>query len=121
MNNYSQLGGGTNVYTASYQPMWDVSDTMTYVRGNHTFNAGFNYRQWKLNRDLANEFLGAFVFSGDFTGNPVADMLLGYYSGRRRLPARTVCRAREVRQSARIQLQILRALHPGRLEGVLAT
>jgi hypothetical protein len=81
MNNYSQLGGGTNVYTASYQPMWDVSDTMTYVRGNHTFNAGFNYRQWELNRDLANEFLGAFAFSGDFTGNPVADMLLGYYSG----------------------------------------
>ena len=81
MNNYSQLGGGTNVYTASYQPMWDVSDTMTYVRGNHTFNAGFNYRRWELDRDLANEFLGVFAFSGDFTGNLVADMLLGYYSG----------------------------------------
>ena len=81
MNNYSQLGGGTNVYTTSYQPMWDISDTMTWAKGNHTINAGFNYRQWTLNRDLANEFLGAFAFSGDFTGNPVADMLLGYYSG----------------------------------------
>jgi len=81
MNNYSQLGGGTNVYTASYQPMWDLSDTATFIKGNHTINSGFNFRQWTLNRDLANEFLGAFNFSGDFTGNAVADMLLGYYSG----------------------------------------
>jgi len=81
MTNYSQLGGGTNVYTVSYQPMWDLSDTTTWVKGNHTINAGFNFRDWTLDRDLANEFLGAFNFSGDFTGNPVADMLLGYYSG----------------------------------------
>ncbi len=80
MNTYSQLGGGTNVYTASYQPMWDVSNTTTWVKGDHTLNMGFNFRSWQLNRDLANEFLGAFAFSGDFTGDPVADMLLGYYS-----------------------------------------
>lgn len=80
-NTYTQLGGGTNVYTTSYQPMWDLSDTTTWVKGNHTINAGFNFRSWTLNRDLANEFLGAFVFSGDFSGDPVADMLLGYYSG----------------------------------------
>ena len=61
--------------------MWDLSDTATWVRGNHTLNAGFNFRSWTLNRDLANEFLGAFNFSGDFTGNQVADMLLGYYWG----------------------------------------
>jgi hypothetical protein len=80
-NTYTQLGGGTNVYTTSYQPMWDLSDTATWVKGNHTVNAGFNFRSWTLNRDLANEFLGAFNFSGDFTGDPIADMLLGYYSG----------------------------------------
>ena len=34
-----------------------------------------------LQRDLANEFLGDFTFNGGFTGNLVADMLLGYYSG----------------------------------------
>ena len=32
MTNYSQLGGGTNVYTASYQPMWDISNTATWIR-----------------------------------------------------------------------------------------
>ena len=81
MTNYSQLGGGTNVYTVSYQPMWDISNTSTWMKGNHTLKGGFNFRQWLLDRDLANEFLGAFNFSGDFTGDPVADMLLGYYSG----------------------------------------
>jgi hypothetical protein len=81
MTNYSQIGGGTNVYTTSYQPMWDVGNTTTWVKGSHTLNAGFNFRKWSLNRDLANEFLGSFTFAGYFTGNPVADMLLGYYSG----------------------------------------
>jgi hypothetical protein len=81
MTNYSQLGGGTNVYTSSYQPMWDIGNTLTWVKGRHTFNTGFNFRKWSLNRDLANEFLGGFTFAGDFTGNAVADMLLGYHSG----------------------------------------
>lgn len=81
MTNYSQLGGGTNVYTTSYQPMWDLSNMTTWVKGDHTLNFGLNYRRWSLNRDLANEFLGSFTFNGYFTGDPVADMLLGYHSG----------------------------------------
>jgi hypothetical protein len=74
-------GSAVNDYTASYQPMWDVSNTTTWVRGRHTLNFGGNYRRWWLQRDLANDFLGQFTFSGFFTGNAVADMLLGYYSG----------------------------------------
>jgi hypothetical protein len=81
-------GGGSavNDYQASRQPMWDISNGTTWVRGRHTLNYGFNYRQWSLNRDLANDFLGQFTFSGFFTGNQtrdnaVADMLLGYFSG----------------------------------------
>jgi outer membrane receptor protein involved in Fe transport len=77
---YTQVGGATNAYTASNQPMWDFVDSLTWVHGNHTLGFGAEYRQWKLNRDLANEFLGAYMFSGDFTGNPIADMLLGYYA-----------------------------------------
>jgi hypothetical protein len=74
-------GSAVNDYTASYQPMWDISNTTTWVRGRHTMNFGGNYRRWWLQRDLANDFLGQFTFSGFFTGNAVADMLLGYYSG----------------------------------------
>ncbi len=81
-------GGGSavNDYQASNQPMYDVSNASTWIRGSHTLKFGFNYRQWSLQRDLANDFLGQFTFSGFFTGNEtqdhaVADMLLGYYSG----------------------------------------
>jgi hypothetical protein len=81
-------GGGSagNDYQASNQPMWDISNASTWIRGNHTFSFGANYRQWSLRRDLANDFLGQFTYSGFFTGNQtrdhaVADMLLGYFSG----------------------------------------
>ena len=81
MLGYSGTGGAVNAYTASNQPMWDVSNTTTWVRGQHTLNFGVNYRRWSLQRDLATGFLGNYAFNVGFTGNVVADMLLGYYSG----------------------------------------
>ncbi|MBI4910646.1 MAG: TonB-dependent receptor [Acidobacteria bacterium] len=79
------IGSAVNDFTASNQPMWDVSNGTTWIRGRHTLNIGFNYRRWWLQRDLANDFNGQFTFSGFFTGNrtrdhAVADMLLGYFS-----------------------------------------
>jgi hypothetical protein len=71
-------GGPVNDSTTSYQPMWDLSNTTTWVKGAHTLNSGFNYRRWSLQRDLATDFLGNFNFDGLATGNAVADMLLGY-------------------------------------------
>jgi Carboxypeptidase regulatory-like domain len=79
MTGYAGVGGAVNAYQASNQPMWDMSDSLNIIRGKHTFTVGANYRRWKLNRDLANNFLGVFSYSGFATGNPVADMLLGYY------------------------------------------
>lgn len=81
MTGYSGTGGAVNAYTASNQPMWDVSNTTTWVNGSHTLNFGINYRRWWLQRDLATGFLGNYTFNVGFTGNRVADMLLGYYSG----------------------------------------
>jgi len=80
---YTGTGGPVNAYSASTQPMWDVSNTTTWITGNHTFNVGANYRRWWLQRDLATDFTGNFAFGGGFTltGSPVADFLLGYYTG----------------------------------------
>jgi hypothetical protein len=78
---FARAGGAVNDYTTSHQPMWDISNTTTWIRGSHTVNFGGNYRRWQLRRDLAADFLGDFTFSGNFTGNPIADFLLGYYSG----------------------------------------
>jgi len=79
MTGYNSGGGAVNAYQASNQPMWDYSDSLNIIRGKHTFTVGANYRRWRLNRDLANNFLGVFGFTGLATGDPVADMLLGYY------------------------------------------
>jgi hypothetical protein len=86
---YAGVGGAVNDYTASNQPMWDVSNTTTWITGNHTVKFGANYRRWWLQRDLANEFLGNWGgFNIGFTAPPgvapgpdnyVADFLLGYY------------------------------------------
>ncbi len=62
--------------------MWDISNTTTWIKGNHTLNIGANYRRWWLQRDLATDFTGNFGFGAGFnlTGSPVADFLLGYYT-----------------------------------------
>jgi carboxypeptidase family protein len=90
-NGFSGVGGAVNAYTASNQPMWEFADSFTWVRGNHTIGIGAEYRQWKLERDLADNFLGNPISFNGFATSPaslasptsdnvVADMLLGYYS-----------------------------------------
>ena len=82
MQGYARAGGAVNDYTASNQPMWDVSNTTTWVTGNHTINFGANYRRWSLQRDTAADLTGDFGnFNIGFSGSPFADFLLGYYGG----------------------------------------
>ena len=57
------------------------ANRQNWVRGSHSLTFGANYRRWKLERDLAADFNGDIAFNGAFTGNPVADFLLGYFSG----------------------------------------
>jgi hypothetical protein len=80
MQGFAGTGGAVNAFSASNQPMWDISNTTTWVRGSHTLNFGANFRRWQLQRDLATELQGTYVFDVGFTGDRVADFLLGYYS-----------------------------------------
>ena len=82
---YSGTGGAINAYAASRQPMWDVGNSTTWVRGPHTLSLGLGFRRWQLQRDLATGFLGNHSYglggTSGFSGSSVADFLLGYYSG----------------------------------------
>ena len=57
--------------TAEQSTHVGISNGTTVIRGRHTLSFGASYRRWKLDRDLANNFLGDYAFSGDFSGHPI--------------------------------------------------
>jgi hypothetical protein len=91
---FAGMGGAQNAYTGSEQPAWEYGDSFTTVHGRHTIGFGIDYRRWRLIRNLADDFLGDYSYSGPTvltnqincptvtcgTGNATADFLLGYYN-----------------------------------------
>ena len=91
------FGSPGNNPTTSNIPLWEFADSVTVIRGKHTFGFGFDYRNWTQKRDLSTNFLGSYSFNNNLivnnspncttpsgqcgTGNAVADFLLGYYAG----------------------------------------
>lgn len=94
---FTRGGGSVNAYTGSQGPTWEYADSFQIVHGRHTLGFGVDYRRWHLIRNLDDDFYGDWSFSGATiqsnqggctnstgycgTGNSIADMLLGYYSG----------------------------------------
>jgi hypothetical protein len=75
-NAFSGLGGGgTNWY--QFDTTFQLSNVAAYNRGSHTVRAGFDLRRLETGRRAANDPRGRFNFTGDMTGNPVADFMLG--------------------------------------------
>jgi len=73
---YSGLGGaGTNWY--QFDTTFQMSNVAAYTRGSHNVRAGFDLRRMATGRRAANDPRGRFDFSGDMTGHPVADFMLG--------------------------------------------
>lgn len=99
LSGYSSGGGPVNSYSGSDSPAWEWADSFSMVRGRHTIGLGLDYRTYSLTRNLDDDFYGDWSFSGNTvtknsasgscpnasnlcgTGNAVADMMLGYYSG----------------------------------------
>jgi hypothetical protein len=99
MSQYTTFGGPINAYTGSDSPNWEFADSFSTVHGRHTLGFGIDYRRWHLIRNLDDDFYGDWSFNASTiasndtkgscpnptglcgTGNAVADMLLGYYSG----------------------------------------
>jgi len=75
-NAFSGLGGGgTNWY--QFDTTFQLSNVAAYNRGSHTVRAGFDLRRLETGRRAANDPRGRFNFTGDMTGNPVADFMIG--------------------------------------------
>jgi hypothetical protein len=107
LTTYNSGGGPVNSYSGSFIPEWEFADSFTSVHGRHTLGFGVDYRHWTITRNLDDDFYGDWSFSSGTiltnseaitaasgsasscpnatglcgTGNAVADMMLGYYSG----------------------------------------
>jgi len=66
---------------------YEVSDSLTWVRGSHTFKAGVLLRRYETSTTNAARSRGDFTFNGSYSGNSFADFLLSVpFQGRRTFP-----------------------------------
>jgi hypothetical protein len=78
------VGGAFGAYpgapTRDIMPTWDVNDNVTWIKGRHTVDAGFQIYHNRIN-ELQNFFTGgSMTFSGQFSGVGASDFLLGDFS-----------------------------------------
>jgi len=72
------LGEGA-LPTYSNDATEEISDDLTWVHKNHSFQTGFTYMWNLLHANAASAFpMGNFCFNGDFTGDTAANYLLGF-------------------------------------------
>lgn len=78
------ITGWTSYGSASFLPNLRVvenlqlADTFSFVRGNHTMKTGLDIRRIRLDGFFPPNLAGAFTFNGRFSGEAMADFLLGY-------------------------------------------
>ncbi|MDQ6706626.1 MAG: TonB-dependent receptor, partial [Acidobacteriota bacterium] len=70
-------GGGAGINQGGIDRLPQFSDTLSWVRGRQTFKFGADIRFVQFDERLGLSNNGAFTFDGRYTGNPVADFLLG--------------------------------------------
>ena len=78
------IGGAFGAYpgapTRDIMPTYDINDNVTWIKGRHTINAGFQIYKNRIN-ELQNFFTGgSMTFSGQFSGVGASDFLLGDFS-----------------------------------------
>jgi hypothetical protein len=75
---YTTIGGPTNLPQGRHDNNYNYIENITYTKGSHTFKAGVDYLRILFNSFFTNTGRGSFTFQDNtFTGNAVADLLLG--------------------------------------------
>jgi hypothetical protein len=74
---YQQIGGGANLPVAFYVNNFTPGDTFTWVRNEHLFKFGGDILRTQFNQPYWNNNRGTFKFTGAWTGDPAADLMLG--------------------------------------------
>ncbi len=74
---FATIGGPTNLPQGRHDNTYHYVDNMTYVQGKHTMKWGLDIRRFLFNSFFTSFGRGQFAFDGRFSGNAVADLLLG--------------------------------------------
>lgn len=77
LSGFVTIGGPTNLPQGRHDNNYNVVENMTWIHGSHTSKFGFDLRRVLFNSFFTSFGRGAFVFDGTFSGNAVADLLLG--------------------------------------------
>lgn len=72
------VGGGSGINQGGIDNLFQFSDSMSWVRGSHTYKFGADVRVLRFDQRLGLSNNGAFTFDDRYTGNSVADFLLGH-------------------------------------------
>ena len=83
---YATYGGPTNLPQDRGDSTYDYGDTVLYSKGAHSFKFGTEYTRTLANALIVNSGRGSFTFQGTYTGNALADALLGLPSVATRAP-----------------------------------
>ncbi len=71
--------------TRDIMPTTHIADNLSWIKGIHSFNLGFEIYKNRINETQNFYTGGALSFSGQFSGVPAADFLLGEYSNYQQL------------------------------------
>jgi hypothetical protein len=78
-NAFTTMGDATG-FTTRIDRDFELYDNVTIHHGAHTLQFGAYFFHLSFNPAYPNDARGVYTFSGQYTGNPLADFLLGYPS-----------------------------------------
>lgn len=74
---FSGMGAGGNPEAGERNNRFQISDTWTLTRGHHVLSFGFDVRHNQFQSFVSQRINGFFRYDGRFSGEPLADFLLG--------------------------------------------
>jgi hypothetical protein len=74
---FATIGGPTNLPQGRHDNTYHYVENMTFTSGKHTMKWGLDIRRFLFNSFFTSFGRGSFRFDGRYTGQSVADMLLG--------------------------------------------
>ncbi len=77
VSGYQQIGGGANLPVAFFVNNFTPGDTFTWVEGSHLIKFGGDVLHTQFNQPYWNNNRGTFNFTGSWTGDASADLMLG--------------------------------------------